>query len=165
MSQTSVFAINPKLDLVLERVVDVPRELVWKAWTTPAIVTTWFTPTPWKTTHCEIDLRPGGVFSTVMQSPEGEQFPQAGCYLEVVAKERLVWTSMLGPGYRPAKKQGPVDLPFTAKIELESKGKGTKYTATVFHGSEEDCARHDQMGFRDGWGKALEQLVAVVRKM
>ena len=52
---------NPKLDLILERVVDVPRELVWKAWTTPEYLIKWFTPEPWKTVDCELDLRPGGL--------------------------------------------------------------------------------------------------------
>jgi uncharacterized protein YndB with AHSA1/START domain len=64
------------LDLVLERVVDVPPDLVWKAWTMPEHVKRWFTPAPWKTVACEIDLRPGGAFRTVMQSPEGKIVPE-----------------------------------------------------------------------------------------
>jgi len=74
---------DPKLDLLLERVVDVPRELVWAAWTEPAHLKKWFTPDPWKTVDCEIDLRPGGLFRTVMRSPEGQDFPNVGCYLEL----------------------------------------------------------------------------------
>src|SRR5690242_2821697 len=97
---------NPSLDLVLERVVDVPRELVWSAWTTPEHIKKWFTPAPWTTIACEIDLRPGGAFRTTMRSPEGEEFPNVGCYLEVVPNERLVWTNALGPGFRPAAATG-----------------------------------------------------------
>jgi uncharacterized protein YndB with AHSA1/START domain len=59
---------DPKLDLVLERTLDVPRELVWTAWTTPAHIRQWFVPRPWTITDCEIDLRPGGVFRFVMLS-------------------------------------------------------------------------------------------------
>ena len=69
---------DPKLDLVLERVVDVPPNLVWAVWTTPEYVKQWFTPAPWRTVDCEIDLRPGGVFRTVMRSPEGQEFPNVG---------------------------------------------------------------------------------------
>ena len=69
---------DPKLDLVLERVVDVPRELVWKAWTTPEHLKHWFVPKPWTITDCEIDLRRGGIFRTVMRSPEGQEFPNVG---------------------------------------------------------------------------------------
>ena len=56
---------RPGLDLILERVVDVPRELVWRAWTTPEHLMKWFTPVPWKTIACEIDLRPGGPTSAM----------------------------------------------------------------------------------------------------
>ncbi len=89
------------LDLQLEREVDVPPEAVWAAWTQPDQLVKWFTPAPWTTAECQIDLRPGGMFRTVMRSPEGEDFPNVGCYLEVVPYERLVWTSALAPGYRP----------------------------------------------------------------
>jgi hypothetical protein len=99
---------NPKLDLVLERVVDVPRELVWKAWTMPEHVAKWFTPKPWDISDCEIDLRPGGIFRTVMHSPDGEQSINLGCYLEDVPNERLVWTDALVPGYRPSHERDKI---------------------------------------------------------
>ncbi len=160
MAKTQKLKIDKKLDLVLERVVDVPRELVWTAWTKPEHVVKWFTPAPWKTTQCEIDLRPGGIFRTVMLSPEGQEFPNVGCFLEVVTNERLVFTDTLLPGFRPAEK------PFmTAIITLEPKGKGTRYTATVLHASEANRKQHEEMGFAEGWGKALDQLVAHVKSM
>jgi uncharacterized protein YndB with AHSA1/START domain len=62
---TATVQHDPRLDLVLERVVDVAPELVWAAWTVPAHVKKWFTPAPWKTVDCEIDLRPGGIFRTL----------------------------------------------------------------------------------------------------
>jgi uncharacterized protein YndB with AHSA1/START domain len=155
-------SVDPQLDLVLERVVDVPRERVWQAWTVPAHVKKWFTPAPWTTVDCEIDLRPGGMFRTVMRSPEGQEFPGVGCYLEIIPHERLVWTSSLLPGYRPAYQS---DLPFTAVIMLEAQGKGTKYTAIVMHGDPATRARHADMGFHEGWGKSLDQLVALAREL
>ena len=158
-----------KLDLVLERVVDVPRELVWTAWTTPEHLKKWFTPAPWTTIDCQLDLRPGGIFRTVMRSPEGQEFPNVGCYLEVRKNEKLVWTNALVAGYRPNHASANIEdcasIIFTAVISLERHGAGTKYTALVMHGREDDCKRHEQMGFHDGWGKALDQLVAVARKM
>lgn len=151
---------DPRLDLVLERTIDVPRELVWTAWTKPEHVIRWFTPQPWTVTDCEIDLRPGGTFRTVMRSPEGEEFPNVGCYLEVVLNERLVWTDALLPGYRPS--QEPF---FTAIVTLEPRGQGTQYTAMAIHRDEAGRKRHEEMGFHDGWGKALDQLVAHVKTM
>jgi uncharacterized protein YndB with AHSA1/START domain len=106
--------ISPKLDartdLPLERVIDVPPALVWRAWTEPQLLMQWWTPRPWKTVACDIDLQPGGIFHTVMQSPEGEKFPYTGCYLEIVKNRRLVWTFLLGPGYRPAVWDHPVPV-------------------------------------------------------
>jgi len=110
---------SPDLDLQLEREVNVPPEAVWAAWTQPDQLVKWFTPAPWTTAECQIDLRPGGMFRTVMRSPEGEDFPNVGCYLEVVPYERLVWTSALAPGYRPLTQHPPGSFPFTAAITLE----------------------------------------------
>ena len=95
---------NPELDLQFERIVDVPREKIWAAWTTPKLLMPWFCPLPWKTIECEIDLRPGGIFHTVMQSPEGQRFPNNGCYLEVIPNQKIVWTNALEPSFRPAKQ-------------------------------------------------------------
>ena len=101
MTHNSLDTFDPSLDLVLERVVDVPPHLIWKAWTEPEHLVKWFTPKPWTTVDCEIDLRPGGLFRTVMRSPEGQNHENIGCYLDLVVNSRLVWTDMLGPGYRP----------------------------------------------------------------
>ena len=163
------YPLNPKLDMTFERIVDVPGELIWKAWTTPEHLMPWFCPLPWHVVACEIDLRPGGLFRTVMQSPEGKQFPGDGCYLEVVKNERLTWTNALLPGFRPisgtAQPESTVDFKFTATIQLEAHGTGTRYIATVRHANEADCKTHRDMGFYEGWGIALDQLVAYTQKM
>src|SRR5687768_10859007 len=159
---------DPKLDLVLERIIDVPRELVWMAWTTPKHVKQWFTPAPWTTVDCEINLRPGGIFRTVMRSPEGETFPNIGCYLEIVQNQRLIWTNTLAPGYRPNGL--PAACPgdpfyFTAIISLEPHGSGTRYSAVVMHADAASRKRHEEKGFHDGWGAALDQLITLAKTM
>jgi uncharacterized protein YndB with AHSA1/START domain len=166
----TVYQFNPKLDLTFERIVDVPKELVWKAWTQPQHLKQWFCPLPWTTIDCEIDLRPGGIFRTVMRSPEGQEFPGTGCYLEVRENEKLVWTNALLPGFRPAptpaaKANAQLEFFFTAMVTLASHGSGTKYTATVIHADEDGCKKHAAMGFNEGWGKALDQLVSLAKKM
>lgn len=156
-------ANDPALDLVLERVVDIQPELVWAAWTEPEHLTHWFTPVPWTTPEAEVDLRPGGVFRTVMQTPEGETFDSAGCFLEIVPNRRLVWTAALGPGFRPNTfPEG--EFPFTAEITLEPVDRGTRYTARVMHANTEDREAHAQMGFAEGWSTALDQLVAHMQR-
>ncbi len=152
---------NPELDLKLERTVDVSPSLVWKAWTEPEHVVHWFTPAPWKTVECEIDLRPGGRFYSVMESPEGDRFPNVGCYLDIVPNERLVWTSSLEPGFRPQSK--PEDMPMTAIISMKPSGSGTLYTAMALHRNTDDRKKHEDMGFEHGWNTALDQLVAYMK--
>lgn len=153
--------IDPDLDLVFERLVDVRPELVWKCWTEPEHLMRWFTPAPWQTIACEIDLRPGGVFSTTMRSPEGKVMPpNRGCYLEVVMNRKLVFTDALGPGYRPRAEPF-----FTATLLLEPRGSGTLYTAIAMHVDAEGRSKHADMGFHDGWGKALDQLVEHARSL
>lgn len=153
-------AVNPQLDLLLERVVDVPPRHIWAAWTQPEHLKQWFCPKPWTVSDCEIDLRPGGIFRTVMRSPEGEESPDVGCYLEIVPERRLTWTSVLLPGFRPAEH---TSLPFTAVLTLEPHGKGTKYIVQAMHRDPEVKQRHDAMGFHEGWSTCLDQLVEMVK--
>jgi uncharacterized protein YndB with AHSA1/START domain len=151
--------INPETDLILERTVDVRPEVVWRAWTQPEHVKQWFTPKPWETIACEIDLRPGGRFSTTMRSPDGTEFPNVGCYLEIVPNRKLAWTDALLPGFRPSPE------PFmSAVILLEPDGSGTRYTAIALHANAETRRKHEEMGFLDGWSTVLDQLVAYMKE-
>lgn len=157
MSQRPV--IDPRTDLILERVIPVSPENVWRAWTEPAQLKEWFAPKPWRVSHCEIELRPGGKFLTVMQSPEGDDMPaESGCFLEVVPNRRLVFTDALGPGFRPSPSSF-----FTVHILLEPEGEGTRYTAIAMHAEPEEKQQHEDMGFETGWGTALDQLVELAR--
>jgi uncharacterized protein YndB with AHSA1/START domain len=132
---------------------------VWKVWTTPEHLKHWFCPKPWQTTSCEIDLRPGGAFTSVMRGPEGQEFTNSGCYLEIIEKERLVFTDTLLPGYRPAPNPF-----FTAVLDLTALGpERTRYVATAIHGSEDARKKHEQMGFYDGWGTVVTQMVDYIK--
>lgn len=154
MNKQAELTINPDLDLVLERVVDVPAELLWRAWTEPQHLMPWFAPRPWTTTDCRIDLRPGGEFYTVMRSAEGEEYPNSGCYLEVVPNEKLVFTNALEPGYRPSAEPF-----FTAVLTFTEEAGGTRYRAVAMHRDAAARETHEQMGFHEGWGMCLDQLV------
>jgi uncharacterized protein YndB with AHSA1/START domain len=166
-----IMQTNPHLDLTIERIVDVPREQIWQAWTTPEKLMPWFCPLPWKTVECEIDLRVGGKFYTVMQSPEGQKFPNIGCYLEIIKNERLTWTNALDPGFRPvmppqaSPRHECAEFLMTATIMLEPHQKGTKYTALVQHANKDSRIAHEKMGFEEGWGACLDQLVAMIKNI
>lgn len=163
MTRTTLPDVNPELDLVLDRVVDVPRDLVYRAWTVPEHLMPWFCPKPWRTTKCEIDLRPGGIFSVAMEGPNGEKSEEAaGCYLEVVPGERIVWTGVMGPGFRPTNVPAGVPV-FTCVLTFTTEGTGTRYRAHVMHRDPEGKQAHEAMGFHGGWGTALDQLVALLK--
>lgn len=155
---SSVINIDPERDLVLKREIDVPVELVWKAWTTPEHLREWFVPKPWTIASCELDLRPGGKFHTVMRSPDGQEYPNSGCYLEVTPNERLIFTDTLLAGYRPAPNPF-----FTAVLELARNGSGTRYTAIAIHGDDAAKKKHEEMGFHDGWGTVVDQMVEYIK--
>lgn len=159
----TAYTTNPELDLVLERTVDVAPELVWRAWTTPELLMQWFAPKPWSTSSCEIDLRPGGRFDTTMRSPEGGEFPSSGCILLVEEGSTLIFTSALGPGFRPQATEG--GFAFTAVISIEPDGSGTRYTATAMHVDASSKKGHEEMGFAEGWGMALDQLIEVAKSL
>jgi uncharacterized protein YndB with AHSA1/START domain len=170
MTNTYLSPFNKDLDLVLERQVDAPKELVWRALVEPELVKKWFCPKPWMTVDCRIDLRVGGEFYTVMQSPEGEKFPGSSCFLEIIPHKRIVWTAALQPGFRPAAPATEADkecaaIIFTCIITLEEKNGGTKYTAHVIHSTKEQTKMHEEMGFHEGWGTCLTQMIEVVKSL
>lgn len=148
-------------ELVLTRVLNAPREKLFRCWTEPVLITQWFTPPPYLTVAAEVDLRPGGSSVITMQSPEGQKIPNRGVYLEVVPNERLVFTDAYTCAWEPAEK------PFmTGILTFEDIGGGkTRYTARVRHWTAADCEQHKQMGFHEGWGVATAQLEALAQKI
>jgi uncharacterized protein YndB with AHSA1/START domain len=154
--------MTDKIDLVLERTIDAPIDLVWAAYTNPEHVKRWFAPRPFEITECELDLKPGGIFRIRMQGPDGFDTGHGvpGCFLEVVEGKKLVWTSSLGPGYRPNEAgEGCESFPMTAVITFEDAGDGkTAYKAVSMHRNEADRKQHEQMGFHEGWGTVATQL-------
>jgi uncharacterized protein YndB with AHSA1/START domain len=155
-------ALDPSRDLQIQRHVPVSPAQLWAGWTEPDKLMQWFCPRPWQTTECRIDLQAGGEFYTLMVGPGGENHGGAGCFLAVHPQQQLVWTSALGPGFRPQVLIHGAPT-FTALIHFEAQGGGTRYTARALHPTVADCAAHAALGFEPGWGAALDQLVEVAR--
>lgn len=153
--------IDPDLDLELVREVPVTPAAVFAAWTDPDSVAQWFAPKPFSVSQCEIDLRPGGGFRTVMQDPDGNQLMDGtSCYLEIVPDRRLVWTTALTTAYRP--QAGP--MPFTAVFDFADNGTGgCTYRAIAMHQDPDGATAHAEMGFLDGWSTVVDQLVEHIR--
>jgi uncharacterized protein YndB with AHSA1/START domain len=158
------------LDLVLERTLDAPLDLVWKAYTDPNHLKQWFAPKPYQISEIDLDLRPGGIFRIRMVGPDGFDtgHGNAGCVLEVNDREKLVWTSALGPEFRPAQlaTEGCESFPMTAIISFADAGDGkTLYKAVALHRNATDKETHEKMGFHEGWGTTASQLEELARSL
>jgi len=152
------FAIDPRLDFVIERFIDAPTRIVWEALTKPEHLKEWYMPRGWgRVSRAEMDVRPGGIFSIDIATGDGQEFPNLGCFVEVVPMERLVWTSMLFPGFRPAVFD---DIPITAIVTMEAAGTGTRYVFTALHRDEADFVKNKESGWQEGTEIAVDQLVA-----
>jgi len=157
------FAFDPKLDFTIERFIDAPTRLVWEALTKPEHLKEWYMPRAWgRVASAELDLRPGGIFSIDIATADGQEFPNLGCILDVVPMQRLVWTSMLFPGYRPAVFD---DVPITAVMTMETVGTGTRYVFTALHRDEADVTKNKESGWAQGTEIALAQFVDHVMAM
>src|SRR5262245_5357366 len=89
-------------ELVLTRIIDAPREKLYRAWTEVNLLKQWFAPKPWSTPHAELDVRPGGANMVVMADPDGKEYPNPGIYLEVVPNEKLVLTDAYTNAWEPS---------------------------------------------------------------
>ncbi len=157
------FTFNPKRDFAIERLIDAPTRLVWEALTRPEHLKEWYMPKPWgRVVRAEMDVRPGGILSIDIAVGDGQAFPNVGCFLDVVPMERLVWTSMLFPGYRPAVFD---DIPITAIMTMETVGTGTRYVFTALHRDEADFEKNKESGWQQGTEIAVDQFVAHVMAM
>jgi uncharacterized protein YndB with AHSA1/START domain len=155
--------LDPKLDFAIERFIDAPARLVWEALTKPEHLKEWYMPRTWgRVAHTEMDARPGGVFRIDIATGDGREVPNLGCVLEAVPMQRLVWTSMLFPGYRPAVFD---DIPITAIMTMESVGSGTRYVFTALHRNESDLETNKTSGFYEGTRIAVDQFVEHVLGM
>jgi len=156
MSETSKDA-GAGHELVLSRLIDAPRDKLYRAWTEPELLKQWFAPKPWSTPHAELDVRPGGASLVVMRGPDGNEFPNRGVYLEVVPNARLVFTDAYTEAWMPSEK------PFmTVILSFDDEGGKTRYTARVRHWSAADREAHEKMGFHQGGGQCADQLAAPV---
>jgi uncharacterized protein YndB with AHSA1/START domain len=154
--------IDPEFDLTLERVIRASPSDVWRAWTDPLRLVQWWIPAPTILRVDRLDVTPGGGFVTRM-SEDGEEFaPHTDSVFLVVEEERrLVFTNAVTSAWRPA---APEPVAMTAEVILGDHPNGTDYRIIVRHGSPETRARHQDLGFFDGWGSVTEALAELVEK-
>ena len=154
--------MNPDLDLSLDRIIRAPRSDVWNAWTDPASLASWWLPAPTQCRVERLDAASGGAFVTSMSEDGIEFLPHLdACFLVVEVGERIVFTNAVDSRWRPA---APEPLSMTAEITLRDHPDGTDYRVIVRHLDPASRARHEELGFFDGWGMVTEQLAGFVER-
>ena len=147
---------NEEQELVLTRVLDAPRELVFKAWTDPKRVAQWWGPQGFTNPVCELDARPGGAIRIHMRGPDGTVYPMTGVYREVVEPERLVFTSAALD-----EKGHPLFEVLTTVTFAEQGGKTKQILRARVIKSTAQAAPY-LAGMEAGWTQSLERLSAFV---
>jgi uncharacterized protein YndB with AHSA1/START domain len=152
--------MNPDLDLSLQRVIRASPATVWRAWTDPSRLERWWVPAPTVARVDRLEVRPGGAFVTSM-SDDGDVFVahMDASFLVVDEHERLAFTNAIDSQWRP---RSPAPIAMTAEITFGEHREGTDYRVVVRHGDPAARARHEQLGFVDGWGSVTAQLATLV---
>jgi uncharacterized protein YndB with AHSA1/START domain len=152
--------VNPDLDLSMQRVIRAPRAAVWRAWTDPSQLEQWWVPAPAVARVDRLEAQPGGAFVTRISDDGVEFAPHIdGSFLVVDDRERLVFTNAIDSRWRPTR---PDPIAMVAEIVLRDHPDGTDYRVVVRHGDPAARARHEELGFFDGWGSVTGQLAAFV---
>ena len=151
---TGNFAPKEEHELVVTRVFDAPRELVFKAWTDPKIVAQWWGPHRFTNPVCELDPRPGGAIRIHMHGPDGTVYPMTGVYQEVVEPERIVFTSAALDASGNAMFEVLTTVTFA-----EEGGKTKQILRTRVIKSTPEAARY-LAGLEEDWTQSLERLTA-----
>jgi len=147
-------------EIVISRVFNAPRELVFKAWTEPDHLKRWWAPKGCTTPVCRVDLRPGGVFHYCMRLPEGREIWGLGIYREIVEPERIVYTDSFAdadgkpvlPSYYGMSASHPSETLVTVTFaELAGKTK-----LTLVHSIA--LSVEERGGAEQGWNQMLDRL-------
>ena len=154
---TNAPATSPERTLVIERVFDAPRELVWKAWTDPEQAMRWWGPKGFTSPRIESDLRVGGRYRIAMQPPEGELFYLTGEFREVDPPNRLAYTFRW-------EDPDPDDRETVVTISLRAVGESTELV--LDQGLFATQARYDlhHAGWTDGLVRLDEALRSVMER-
>ena len=163
---TATMSASSEHEIVITRIIDAPRELVFKAWTESEQLMRWWAPKGCTTPFCKVDLRPGGKFHYCMRLPEGRDIWGMGVYREIVAPSLLVYTDSFAdahgnpvpPAHYGISASHPAESLVTVTFE-EQEGK-TKLT--LRHAIP--VSVEERKGTEQGWSEMLERLAEDLAK-
>jgi len=148
----------PRREVVITRVFDAPRELVWKAWTDPKHLAQWWGPEGFTNPICEIDIRAGGAMRIVMRGPDGVDYPMGGVFREIVKPERLVFTAFA------EDQEGNPLLEQHTVITFTDLGGKTRLTVNASAVGVAPIAAQYLQGMEAGWTQSIDRLEKLLAK-
>ncbi len=153
MATRSMMA-NEEQELVLTRVFDAPRELVFKVWTDPKHLALWWGPHGFTNPVCDLDLRPGGAIRIHMRGPDGTVYPTTGIYQEIVESERIVFTNAA------LDANGDPMFEVLTTVTFAEEGGKTKQILRARVINKTAQAAQYLAGMEVGWTQSLERLAS-----
>jgi uncharacterized protein YndB with AHSA1/START domain len=152
-------------ELVIERIFDAPRELVFRAWSEARYVSRWWGPKNFTAPFCSIDFRVGGSFHFCMRSPQGSDYWNKGAYLEIVAPEKIVtvmyFSDRDGNRLEPTAYGLGADFPSEMRDVITFEPHGGTSTRLVLHrGHSLELAK--RFGELEGWNQSLDRFAAAL---
>jgi len=150
--------IADAFDLNIDREIAAKRKDVFRAWVEKSLLVQWWGPHGFKTPECKMDLRPGGVFRTVIRRPDGKDYLTNGVYREIFPPTRLVFSMPFGG------ENGKPHESFCEMTLTEDRGR-THLHVRWRHQSMADRKLHEKLGFEKAWGESLERLEKVVASL
>jgi uncharacterized protein YndB with AHSA1/START domain len=145
-------------EVLLARVFDAPREVVFRTWTEPRHLAQWWGPRGFTNPVCELDLRVGGKILIHMRAPDGVVYPMTGTFWEVMPPERLVFSAIAEDRAGRALLEGLVTVTF------EEQGGKTKVTVREKAAALMPAGGRMLEGMENGWAQSLNRLDALVAK-
>jgi uncharacterized protein YndB with AHSA1/START domain len=151
-------ARDQRTEVTLTRIFNAPRELVWKAWTDPAMLARWWGPHGFTNPVCEADVRVGGKILIHMRAPDGTVHPMTGTFDEVAEPECLVFRAV------PVDKNGTALLESLTTVTLHDLGGRTKVIVHASAAPLQPVADGMLKGMQAGWTQSLERLEQLVAR-
>jgi uncharacterized protein YndB with AHSA1/START domain len=157
--------VNETERLVVTRVFDAPRELVWKAWTDPKYVAQWWGPKGFTAPSCKMDFRVGGKFLFCMRAPDGQEYWTGGEYFEIVVHEKIVYSMYFADAEGNKVEPAQYGIEHEAMddahdvITFEDFGDGQTKLTLIGNESMESAKNSGQV---EGWNQILDKVAAVV---
>ncbi|BAY99765.1 hypothetical protein NIES37_37480 [Tolypothrix tenuis PCC 7101] len=157
LKQNDSTSTQSEREIIITRIFNAPRELVFQAWTDPKHIVQWWGPKGFTTRVTELDLRPGGQSRYVMVGPDGTEYPVKGVFCEIVPPERIVSSDEFDEGF---EKVINADLPqgIVMTVMFEDLDGKTKLTLQIRHATESDRRKHEEMGVVAGWNSSFDCL-------